>query len=347
MQDQEQRQAGNQQLKLNTMPGSQGSFEDRIGKYKAGDTIIQGLADYAPSSPLISKAANTAFITAVDNVNVSVTTKEQTEKTKKNTRSLLSFTVYDSNPVVGILNPDCAQQRMIGVFSYLDSILPEDDKTLELIKTINRKIRPLYKGTASEKTFSIPAGQSITINNVITSTLAFNTGSVNLDWSEVGGTNPPETVNPGEETTILAPSGNILVQNGSNIKAAKFRVTIKTGKAQTNSPMEKTFASVVTFLTEVIALVGAIGGGLVYSPPDPKLTLAELTALRNQIDSLNSQVATAMKEFGNTNRDRKTLYDGLNGMVDRIAMIKAYLASFPGKKKSNNYIEFAQAIKGT
>ena len=36
-----------------------------------------------------------------------------------------------------------------------------------------------------------------------------------------------------------------------------------------------------------------------------------------------------------------------NQLADRIAMIKNYLASFPGKKQSDHFIEYSQAIKGS
>ena len=329
------------------MAGSQKSFEDRIGKYKAGDALIQSWADYTPSSALITKAANTAFITSVEGANLNVVTKKQTDDERKHTRLLLCFTQYDENSEVGIINPDCAELRIIGVHSYLSGTLAKGSPTIASVKLLVDTIRPKRKGTVSDLTFTIPAGGTIFINNCVSGELAKNTGTTNLDWNEVGGTNPVETVNPGEETTIIAPSGNILVKNLSNRKAGKFRVAVKTGAAQTNSTMEKTFASIDGFMSETIALIGGIGGGIVYNPPDPKLTVAELTALRNLIRTLNDQVANANDLYGFAIIARKTLYDGLNGMTDRIAMIKSYLASFPLKKKSSHFVEFSQAIKGT
>jgi len=329
------------------MANSHESYEDRIGKYKAGNTLIQGWADYNSTFPLVTKSANNAFITVVENANINVVQKKQIDDNLKQLRLLLSFTQYDNNQAIGIINPDCAEQRMVRVLSYVTGLLAEDSPTTDAIKTIVHKIRPQYRGTVSENVFTVTAGGTKLVNNVVNNSLATNVGTVNMDWSEPGGTNPPETVNPGEETTIISPSGNVLLKNDSNIKAGKFKMTIKTGKAETNSPMEKTFASVVGFLGEVIALINGIGGGIVYSPPDPKLTVAELTALRNQIDNFNSQVATAMSNYGEANQDRRKLYDGNDGMVERIRLIKLYLATFPLGKKSSHFIEFSQAIKGT
>lgn len=329
------------------MANSHDSYEDRIGKYVAGDVLLQGWGDYAPALPLITKAASTAFIAAVNGANVLVVQKKQIESSLKLQRHQICFTIYDENQEIGITNPDCAEQRMVRVLSYLRGTLPEDSKTLMLISSIVKKIRPNYKGTTSTKNFTIPAGHTISVNGVVNNSLAFNIGSVNLDWNEPGGPNPPETVNPGEETTIIAPSGTISVKNDSNLKAGKIKLTVKTGKGETNSPMEKTFASVETYLTEVITYVQGIGGGIVYNPPDPKLTVVQLTALRDAIHTANVQVADAMKNYGEATQDRKKLYDGKNGMVERIRFIKNYLAGFPDGKKSSHFIEYGQALKGT
>ena len=326
---------------------SNGTFEDRVGKYKAGDALLQSWADYNPSHPLITKAANTAFIVGVDAANLTVTQKKQIIAERKETRSLLCFTEYDDNQEIGIINPDCAEQRMVRVLSYLTGTLPDNSPTIGLVNANVKKIRPNYKGATSTANFSIPARQNIVVNNVVTGSLAFNIGNVSLDWNEVGGTNPPETVNPGEETTIIAPSGNILIKNDSNLKAGKIKLTVKTGKGQANSPMEKTFASVGDYLTEVITYIQGIGGGIVYNPPDPKLTVAQLTALRDQIRAMNVTVAEAMGAYGDANFLRKKLYNGNDGMVERIRLIKNNLASFPDGKKSMHFKEFSQAIKGT
>ena len=326
---------------------SQGSFEDRIGKYKSADVLLQSYADYNPPGNLITKAGNTAFIAQVDAANLLVVAKKQIVDDKKSARAPLCFTIYDTNADVGITNPDCAQERLVRVHSYLGILLGAKSPTVGTVADMIKAIRPVSRGATSQKSFTIPAGQSIVVNNVVNNSLAFNTGNVNLDWNEVNGTNPPETVNPGEETTILAQSGTILIKNDSNLKAGKIKLFVKTGKAETNSASEKKFTVIDDFLSQVLQLIAGIGGGLVYSPPDPQLTVPELTSLRNQIRTATDQVSFAMDAYGKANRLRKDLYDAENGMTKRIAMIKRYLGSFPEGKKSNHYIEFSQAIKGT
>ena len=322
------------------MAGSQGSFEDRIGKYKAGNTLIQGWADYAPTNTLITKAANNAFVAAVEAANTNVVAKKQISDDKKNDRKPLCFTD-------GTTNPDCAEQRIMRIASYLSSILPAGSKTVSSVNSILKKIRPNYPGTESFKSFKVNAGKSITLENIITNKIAKNTGTTPLEVSEPGSTNPPITLESKEEATIITETGNLLVKNLSEEKGGKIRLKIKTDKTVTNSPSEKTYASIDGFLTEVITLVNGIAAATPYSPPDPKITVAQLTALRNQIRVANADVTTAMDIYGTANRERKALYDSTNGMATRIRLIKSYLGSFMGGKKSEHYIEFSQAIKGT
>ena len=328
------------------MPTFQGTFEDRIGKFKAGNTLIQSWADYNSTNPFIAKAGLPAFITSIENSNLNVINKLDIVGQKQRDRLPLCFIVYDNNTEVGIINPDCAVLRIIGVHAYVKSLFPSGAKKVDLLKAIVDKIRPQYKGATGVKSFTIAAGQSIVVNNVVNGSNATNTGTTNLEWNEVGGTNVPAPILPGETETIIAPSGVVLIKNFSTLKAGKIKMVVKTGKLQSKSPAEKTFASIEGFMSETIQLVSTFGGGIVYSPPDPKLTIAELTILRNQITVANAQVSDTLEDYGDANRARKLLYDGLNGMADRITMIKNYLASFPLKKKSSHFIEFSQAIKG-
>lgn len=110
------------------------------------------------------------------------------------------------------------------------------------------------------------------------------------------------------------------------------------------SPSEKSFASIVGHGDKVIAHITSLG--ISYIPPDTNLTIVNMQALVDQVRQLNKDVALRLNPYGEANRARKTLYDGPDGMKKRITLIKSYLASFPGGKKSNHYIEFNQAIKG-
>ena len=118
------------------MANSTASYEDRIGKFKAGDTLIQSYGDYDPANPLITKGGYTNFIAAVELSNTAVVTTLTAVGGAKDARRVLCFTLYDENEEVGIINPNCAQERIIRVHSYLQGLLPEDSNTTALSKKI-------------------------------------------------------------------------------------------------------------------------------------------------------------------------------------------------------------------
>ncbi|HLG34781.1 MAG TPA: hypothetical protein VI757_07880 [Bacteroidia bacterium] len=111
------------------------------------------------------------------------------------------------------------------------------------------------------------------------------------------------------------------------------------------SPMEKSFASAVGQGKAVITIITKLGAA--YSPADSNLSVANMTALVNLIDTENGNVQSALQDYGEFNRARLALYKGPQGLEKRRIAILHYLASFPGLKKSNHYIEYYQAIKGT
>lgn len=329
------------------MPSFQGTYEDRIGKFRAGNTLIQSWGGYDPGNPVITKAAVTSFITEVETANTEVITSLNTAGQKKNARKPLCFTLRHPNKEIGIINPNCAEESIIRVHSYLGSLFPEGSATVDAIAAILKRIRPQYKAATGKKSFSLKAGQTISINNVVSGEPASSTGRTDLSWQASGSTEPPVTFGPGQETVINAPGGSILVKNGSTVKGGRVRLVVKTGKKLTISPAEKTFPSIAGFLSEVITLCSAMPPGISYNPPDPVLTVAALTALRDQIETANKAVTTATDDYGTATRKRKELYNGTEGLQDRIRLTKSYLASFKGGKKSDHFIEYSQAIKGT
>ena len=111
------------------------------------------------------------------------------------------------------------------------------------------------------------------------------------------------------------------------------------------SPMEKSFASSVGHGQEVIDCITTLGAA--YKPADANLKVPAMQALVNSIAAANTAVTQALEAFGTANRARKEIFDGTGGMQELTISIKGYLTSFSGGKKSNHYIEFAQAIKGT
>lgn len=321
---------------------SNASFETRINRFRNGDSLIQANAAYVSTNALASKATNTAFIGAVDVANANVITTFNTLNNQIATRKTISFVLPQNT------NPDCIERRIEAVAKYLLAELGDTNSQAKVAKAIMKKIRPRYDGATAQKTFNLKAGESIIINNCVSGELGFNTGTTNLDWNEVGGPNPPETVNPGEETTILAPSGTILVKNDSKIKAGKIKITVKTDFEISISQSEKTFAALDGHLSAILTCIAGIGGGFAYAPPNPILTVANLTAVRDQLRALGISIQAAEAAYGTANRIRKDLYDDVKtGMTKRIEAIKNYLSTYPNGKQNTLYIEFTQAIKGT
>ena len=204
------------------MSNSTSSYEDRIGKFKAGNTLIQGWSDYDPTNPLITKAGSSAFVASVDAANNSVTLSKNTMGEAKDVRKLLSFTLYDDNEEVGIINPDCAQERIIRVHRYMEGILPEGNQKVETLASILKKIRPRYKSPTTKKTFGIETGETITIKKLVSGKKAKNTGNTTLEWREAGTGTPWETIESKQETTITAPGGSIEVKNLGDEKKGRL-----------------------------------------------------------------------------------------------------------------------------
>jgi len=319
---------------------SQRTFETRIGRYINGNAVIQPIAAYNPVNPLITKAANTAYINTVTGLNNTVTTSLGALGTLINTRQALVFPIGDTNP-------NCIERRIANAFNYLKTEVGLENGQVVFVGTVLNKIRPSGKGATGTKTFTLKAGESIVVNNVVNGSDATNTGNTNIEWNEVSGPNPPAPILPGETETITAPSGSVLFKNFSNLKAGKIKVTVNTSSAVTNSKSEKTFTAVLGFLSEIIVAIGAIGGGFVYSPVDPTLSIAQLTAVRNQLQTLNTNIVEAAGTYGTNHRLRKVAYDhSTTGMNMRIQLIKNYLAGFPDGKLNTFYIEYSDAIKG-
>jgi len=326
---------------------SQGSFEDRIGKFTAGNTLVQSWGDYDPANPLITKAACNTFIGVVEAANTDVVAKKNALGDARNARKTLCFTQYDDNEEIGILNPNCAEERIVRVHSYLVNLLPKDSAITAAVKEVLKKIRPSYKGSTANKSYSLDAGEELVINNVVSGEPAKNTGTTDISMQDPESSDPPVVVAPGQEAIATTNSGRLLVKNLSSVKRGRIRLAVKTDKTVTRSPMEKTFASIPGFLDEVITSCSNMPPGVDYDPPDALLAIAELEGLRDDIRADNAAVNTALNEYGNSNKARKKLYDSTGGMTKRIGLIKSYLASFQDGKKGDYYVEYSQAIKGT
>lgn len=111
------------------------------------------------------------------------------------------------------------------------------------------------------------------------------------------------------------------------------------------SPSEKSFDAAVGNVKKVIKIITNLGAA--YAPANPNISVANMTALETQVETLNVNIAGALENYGNAVASRKALYDGPEGMKVRIDFIKSNLSSLVGGKKNQHYIEFSQAIEGT
>lgn len=110
------------------------------------------------------------------------------------------------------------------------------------------------------------------------------------------------------------------------------------------SPSEKSFAAAVGFGANVVNIITNLG--IDYNPPDPNLAVGAVTTLVANIETANKDTQKALDNYGISNRARLKLYEGTSGLEERRSAVLNYLASFPGLKKSNHYIEFNDALKG-
>ena len=243
------------------MATSQQSFEALIGRFKAGNTLLQSWVDFLPSNPLIQKAALATFVTDVEAANMLVASTKTTLDDARAARHALVFIDKDTNP-------SCLDRRIMQIATYLEGEVGKSHPAAKFVRSIRKKMRPKY----AKKPAGTPRGAG-------------------------------------------------------------------------TSPMERSNAAAVGQAQEVISRITALG--VAYKPADNNLKVPGMTTIVDQIIAANQTVSTALDNYGNANRARKALYDTSTGIRQREVNIKGYLTSFSGGKKSNHYIEYAQAVKGS
>jgi hypothetical protein len=170
-----------------------------------------------------------------------------------------------------------------------------------------------------------------------------------------------EDTNPACLETRLRGILNYLLSDPDNVTfataAKKIKAILKkirptypkkppgTPRGAGNSPMEKSFASAVGHGRAAIAIITKLLAA--YTPPDASLSKASMTTLVELIETENENVQDALQDYGVANRARLKLYKGKDGLEKRRSAVLKYLSSFPGLTKSDHYIEYNQAIKGT
>ncbi len=153
---------------------SQETFDSVFQRFKNGNVLIQAWADYSPGNASTTKAALTAFISAVDAANTAVTDTETDLKDERGVRNPLVFEIKNTNPT-------CLETRLRGMVSYLGSD-PDNNAfvtSAKKVASILKKIRPKYpkkaptdprgKGKSPmEKSFASAVGQGKAVITIIT-----------------------------------------------------------------------------------------------------------------------------------------------------------------------------------
>lgn len=115
-------------------------------------------------------------------------------------------------------------------------------------------------------------------------------------------------------------------------------------KGEGKSPSEQSFVALIGYGKQTAQITGDLGSA--YTPSDPDIQSANMLTFCEQIETWTKEVASKEVIWADAVKKRKEIYDGKDGMKDRINTIKDYLASFPGGKNSQDYIEYDRLIKG-
>lgn len=110
------------------------------------------------------------------------------------------------------------------------------------------------------------------------------------------------------------------------------------------SPSERSFVAVTGYGYEVHAIINSLGA--TYNPSNTAITVVNFKTFLDTLNTLNKDIAVDLKNYGDAVNDRIELYEGAEGLDNRMSMIKSYLASFPGGKTGQKYVEYTQSIEG-
>ena len=115
-------------------------------------------------------------------------------------------------------------------------------------------------------------------------------------------------------------------------------------KGSGKSPSEKSYVALNGYGTQTSELINDLG--IAYAPTN---TYIEAAAFGTFVNDMIARAKLVSKLEGNHSdavKIRYEIYHGKDGLLERQATIKEYLASFPEGKNSQNYIEFNRLIKG-
>lgn len=113
----------------------------------------------------------------------------------------------------------------------------------------------------------------------------------------------------------------------------------------TRSTSEKSFTGLVGLAKQAIQIATSLGAS--YAPQNPNIQLENFGKKVEELDTINQHIALSLQKYSDAVLKRKEAYDGTNGMKERTAMVRNYLASFSGGRNNPNYIQVMQALKGS
>ncbi|MFN0203421.1 MAG: hypothetical protein ACKVTZ_17980 [Bacteroidia bacterium] len=114
-------------------------------------------------------------------------------------------------------------------------------------------------------------------------------------------------------------------------------VTVVTHKA------EGTFTSLAGYSRQVVQLLQS--PGLVYTPSNVNISIANIDILAQKVTQLNSDIALLQQAYSQAVINRKMAFTSEEGLIKRISSVKKYLASYEGGKKNAKYLQFCDALK--
>jgi hypothetical protein len=113
---------------------------------------------------------------------------------------------------------------------------------------------------------------------------------------------------------------------------------------KTPSPSEKSFVAMNGYGIQVHELIVELDTA--YAPQNNYIKPAEFIIFVKDLAERTKKTAKYLGNYGDAVAARLPFYYGPEGILERQRLIKDYLASFPGGKKSQNYIEYDRLIKG-
>lgn len=113
---------------------------------------------------------------------------------------------------------------------------------------------------------------------------------------------------------------------------------------KTPSPSEKSFDAMNSYGQKVLDIITDLGTA--YTPQNTYIQPANFEVFLKDLVIRAKKIAKVLSDYSEAASIRNPYYHGPEGILERERLIKDYLASFPGGKKSQNYIQYDRLLKG-